>query len=103
MRDNFNAKIGTNKGKVLVSRAHTAHNLNMPPPQRVLNLKAGSTKVQYKLHPVVSFAILDHYKRRGPEQTRVIGTLLGEFNDTKTECVIKNCYPVPHLEGEDQV
>lgn len=59
--------------------------------------------MQYKLHPVVSFAILDHYKRRGPEQTRVIGTLLGEFNDTKTECVIKNCYPVPHLEGEDQL
>lgn len=75
----------------------------MPPPQRVLNLKAGPTKVQYKLHPVVSFAILDHYKRRGPEQTRVIGTLLGEFNENKTECVIKNCYPVPHLEGEDQL
>lgn len=70
---------------------------------RVLNLKTGPTKVNYKVHPVTTFAILDHYKRRGPDQTRVIGTLLGEFNDAKTECVIKNCYPVPHMEAEDQL
>jgi len=75
----------------------------MSAQQHVLNLKTGSTKIHYKLHPVVSFAILDHYKRRGPEQTRVIGTLLGEFNESKTECVIKNCYPVPHSETEDQL
>jgi translation initiation factor 3 subunit F len=75
----------------------------MATQQPVLNLRTGSTKVRHKIHPGVVFSILDHYKRRQEAQTRVIGTLLGEFDDSKTECTIKNCYPVPHLEGEDQL
>jgi len=62
----------------------------------------GPTKFHVKIHPMVAFAVLDHYKRRKEGQTRVIGTLLGEFDDSKTECVIKNCYPVPHEERENQ-
>jgi len=75
----------------------------MSAQQHVLNLRSGATRVKYKIHPMVAFNVLDHYKRRQTGQTQVIGTLLGEFDDTKTECVIKNCYPVPHGEGEDQL
>jgi len=75
----------------------------MSASQHVLNLRHGATKVRYKIHPMVPFLVLDHYKRRQEGQTQVIGTLLGEFDEAKTECVIKNCYPVPHAEGEDQL
>jgi len=50
--------------------------------------------VVYKLHPVVVFSILDHYKRRGDGQTSVVGTLLGEKKGNNV--YIKNCFPVPH-------
>jgi translation initiation factor 3 subunit F len=68
-----------------------------------LSLRAGPTRLQYKVHPVVIFSILDHHKRRNENQPRVIGTLLGEYDDTKTECHIKNCFPVPHNEDVDQI
>jgi translation initiation factor 3 subunit F len=56
----------------------------------------------YKLHPVVVFSILDHYKRRKRDQVRVIGTLLGT-KDGK-EIQITNCFPVPHNDkGNDMV
>lgn len=67
-----------------------------------LNLRLGSTKWEYKVHPVVVFSILDHYKRRSDGLHRVIGTLLGEFDENTGICHIKNCFPVPHGEKEDQ-
>jgi translation initiation factor 3 subunit F len=51
----------------------------------------------------VVFSILDHYTRRNEDQTRVIGTLLGERKAGGKEIVIKNCFPVPHSETEDTV
>jgi len=52
---------------------------------------------------VVVLGILDHYKRRNERETRVIGTLLGEYDETKTECNIKNCFATPHDESVDQI
>jgi len=57
--------------------------------------------VRYKLHPVVIFSILDHYKRRDPGQERVIGTLLGERKGDEVH--ISNCFRVPHAEQADEV
>mmetsp|Transcript_96 Transcript_96/g.323 ORF Transcript_96/g.323 Transcript_96/m.323 type:complete len:308 (-) Transcript_96:60-983(-) len=54
-----------------------------------------------KMHPVVLFAILDHFIHRNEGQQRVIGTLLG--NKTATgQFVVKNCFPVPHVEQGDE-
>jgi len=59
-----------------------------------------SHHLQVRVHPVVVFSILDHYVRRNNENdTRVVGTLLGSNIDGIIE--IKNCYPVPHVEGEE--
>jgi len=52
---------------------------------------AGSTV--YKLHPVVVFSILDHFKRREEGQSLVVGTLLGEKKGNFV--YIKNSFPVP--------
>lgn len=50
------------------------------------------------IHPMVIFNVLDHHIRR-PEADRVIGVLLG--NITEDGIVeIRNCFPVPHSEGE---
>jgi translation initiation factor 3 subunit F len=51
-----------------------------------------------KVHPVVIFNILDHFIRRTEGQDRVIGTLLGVNVEGTIE--IRNCFPVPHTEGE---
>lgn len=67
-----------------------------------LNLRSGGA-VTYEVHPVVVFSILDHYKRRTDGQHRVIGTLLGEVDEVTNVCHIKNCFPVPHQETEDDV
>jgi len=75
----------------------------MASQHNALNLRLGSTKLQYKVHPVVVFSILDHYKRRSDGQKRVIGTLLGEYDSVTNQCHIKNCFPVPHVETEDDV
>lgn len=59
-----------------------------------------SHHLQVRVHPVVVFSILDHYVRRNNENdNRVIGTLLGSNIDGIIE--IKNCFPVPHVEGEE--
>jgi len=55
-----------------------------------------------KVHPVVLFSILDHFMRRNEGQVRVIGTLLGSISDSGT-VEIKNCFPVPHKEEDNQV
>jgi translation initiation factor 3 subunit F len=46
------------------------------------------------------FNILDHFVRRGENQARVIGTLLGTINEEDGTVVISNSYPVPHTETE---
>ena len=63
---------------------------------------ASSPSPSYHLHPVVVFSILDHYKRRHPNQSRVIGTLLGE-RLSSTSVSIKSAFPVPHQEDDNQV
>lgn len=68
-----------------------------------LNLKLGKTALNYKVHPVVVFSILDHYKRRSDNQDRVVGTLLGEIEEGTNTVYIKNCFPVPHKGDDDQV
>lgn len=55
-------------------------------------------QVSVKVHPVVIFNILDQFLRRSEGQDRVIGTLLGVNVDGVIE--IRNCFPVPHTEGE---
>lgn len=62
-----------------------------------LHLNTGSS-VDVKVHPVVVFSILDHFIRRPEGGERVIGTLLGVIDDDVIE--VKNCFPVPHTEGE---
>jgi hypothetical protein len=56
------------------------------------------SQVSVKVHPVVIFNILDHFIRRTEGQDRVIGTLLGVNVEGVIE--IRNCFPVPHTEGE---
>jgi translation initiation factor 3 subunit F len=62
---------------------------------------AASGNYEYKLHPVVIFSILDHYKRRSVNQSRVVGTLMGERRGDVI--YVKNSFPVPHEEDEGQV
>lgn len=47
------------------------------------------------------FGILDQYKRRGPKQERIIGTLLGERKGS--DVYISNCFRVPHVEHDGTV
>lgn len=68
-----------------------------------LNLKLGNTAMTYKVHPVVVFSILDHYKRRIGNQDCVVGTLLGEIEEGTNTVYVKNCFPVPHKGDDDQV
>ncbi|KAJ9086682.1 hypothetical protein DSO57_1001473 [Entomophthora muscae] len=56
-----------------------------------------------KVQPVVLFAILDHYLRRQEGQSGVIGTLLGVRSEDGSLLEIRNCFPVPHNETDDQV
>jgi hypothetical protein len=51
------------------------------------------------IHPMVVFNILDHHIRR-PEADRVIGALLGTISEETGVVEIRNCFPVPHSEGE---
>lgn len=56
-----------------------------------------------KIQPVILFAILDHYLRRQEDQTGVIGTLLGTRSEDGSVLEIRNCFPVPHSESDEQV
>jgi len=51
------------------------------------------------IHPMVIFNVLDHHIRR-PDADRVIGVLLGNISDETGIVEIRNCFPVPHNEGE---
>lgn len=66
-----------------------------------MNIRAQTSVKSYNVHPVVVFSILDHYKRRSPEQERVVGTLLGHKEEGSNVVSIKSCFPVPHVESED--
>ena len=53
-----------------------------------------------KVHPVVIFTILDHYRRRNTGSRRVVGTLLG--NKVNNIIEVESCFAVPHTE-DDQI
>mmetsp|Transcript_31658 Transcript_31658/g.51428 ORF Transcript_31658/g.51428 Transcript_31658/m.51428 type:complete len:304 (+) Transcript_31658:13-924(+) len=57
-------------------------------------------QIVLKVHPLVVFSILDHYKRRDPKQEHVIGILMGEVNITPQgkEYQIKNCFQQESME-----
>ncbi|KAG5350448.1 hypothetical protein C0989_011021 [Termitomyces sp. Mn162] len=59
------------------------------------------TPTSVTVHPVALFSILDHYLRRGDNQPRVIGTLLGTRTDTEVE--VKSAFAVLHSETSEQV
>jgi len=65
-----------------------------------LFLNIGRAK-SFKVHPVVVFSILDHFKRRDKDAKFVVGTLLGEV--IGNDVVIKNCFPVPYTVEEGKV
>ncbi|KAG6875435.1 hypothetical protein C0992_003841 [Termitomyces sp. T32_za158] len=62
---------------------------------------APRTPTSITVHPVALFSILDHYLRRGDNQPRVIGTLLGTRTDTEVE--VKSAFAVLHSETSEQV
>jgi hypothetical protein len=66
-----------------------------------LSLPNSPQSITYRLHPVVVFSILDHFKRRGKDKKRVIGTLMGE--KVGNVVYIRNCFPVTHSEHDDEV
>lgn len=50
------------------------------------------------------FSILDHSARRPPDQSRVIGTLLGSRSDTdESQVTVHSAFAVGHTETTDQV
>lgn len=64
---------------------------------------ASAASFSAKVHPVVLFTIIDHFLRRDDDQVGVIGTLLGTRSEDGSELEIRNCFPVPHTESDDQV
>eukprot|EP01130_Rhizamoeba_saxonica_P001265 TRINITY_DN11147_c0_g1_i1.p1 TRINITY_DN11147_c0_g1~~TRINITY_DN11147_c0_g1_i1.p1 ORF type:complete len:295 (-),score=48.43 TRINITY_DN11147_c0_g1_i1:12-854(-) len=54
---------------------------------------------QIQILPLVQFSIVDHFLRRGPKMSRVIGTLTGTIQDGVV--TVKNCFPVPHVEANE--
>jgi translation initiation factor 3 subunit F len=68
------------------------HTLFVQSSQQVYQAKAYLVKV----HPLVLFNIVDHYSRRGDGLPRVVGTLLGQYNDGIVN--ISNSYAVVHVE-----
>lgn len=69
---------------------------------RAVQMRPASLPAPFTVEPVVIMSILDHYKRRNAKQQRVIGTLLGvRLPSGQTQ--IKDSFPVPHNEQDDQV
>jgi translation initiation factor 3 subunit F len=60
----------------------------------------GSDTTVVHVHPVVILSILDHFKRRGEDQDRVVGTLMGVRRGNEVE--ISSCFPVPHDTDNNQ-
>ncbi|GAX25793.1 translation initiation factor 3 subunit F [Fistulifera solaris] len=55
------------------------------------------------VHPLVLLHILDHHRRRPAGSARVIGTLLGRFDDSGVLVEVTNAFAVPHAERGDEV
>lgn len=55
------------------------------------------------LHPIVLLSVMDHYNRstKGNPSKRVLGVLLGAWND-KRKLDITNCYAVPFDEDSEE-
>jgi len=65
---------------------------------------ASSTATTVKhvyVHPIALFTAVDSYERRSEDAKRVVGTLLGNFNNGIVE--ITNCFTVPHIETQEEV
>lgn len=56
----------------------------------------GAKAYLVRVHPLVLFNIVDHYSRRGENLPRVVGTLLGQYNDGIVN--VTNSYAVLHEE-----
>lgn len=60
-----------------------------------------ASSVSASLDPLVVFSVLDHYQRRAPNHTRVIGALLGSRSEDGSDTIeIKNSFPLVHYEGD---
>jgi len=53
------------------------------------------------VHPVALFTVVDSYERRSEDAKRVVGTLMGSFNNGVVE--VTNCFTVPHHETQEEV
>merc|ERR1711936_686839 len=49
----------------------------------------------------MGFTAVDSYERRGDDAKRVVGTLMGNFNNGIVE--VTNCFTVPHIETQEEV
>jgi len=56
---------------------------------------------QVYVHPVALFTVVDSYERRTEDAKRVVGTLMGSFNNGVVE--VTNCFTVPHHETQEEV
>jgi len=56
---------------------------------------------QVYVHPVALFTVVDSYERRTEDAKRVVGTLMGSFNNGIVE--VTNCFTVPHHETQEEV
>lgn len=70
-------------------------------PQQSPALHFENTQATVFVHPLVLLHILDHHRRRPAGSARVIGTLLGRFDDSLVE--ITNAFAVPHAERGEEV
>src|SRR6266498_4873119 len=86
-----------------IDAATSALNLSFPPTTSAGFVVPQSRSFTVSVNPVVLFSILDHYLRRQENQHRVIGTLLGVRSEDGSEVEVRNCFPVPHDETQNQV
>src|SRR3954454_22938012 len=87
-----------------IDAATSALNLSFPPTTSAAGLVVPQSRsFTVSVNPVVLFSILDHYLRRQENQHRVIGTLLGVRSEDGSEVEVRNCFPVPHDETQNQV
>ncbi|CAG8476666.1 5945_t:CDS:2 [Funneliformis caledonium] len=85
-----------------IDAATSALNLSFPPTTTAGFVVPQSRSFTVSVNPVVLFSILDHYLRRQENQHRVIGTLLGVRSEDGSEVEVRNCFPVPHDETQNQ-
>ncbi|CAG8621987.1 4020_t:CDS:2 [Acaulospora morrowiae] len=87
-----------------IDSATSALNLSFSPTTSATGvIIPQSRSFTVSVNPVVLFSILDHFLRRQENQHRVIGTLLGVRSEDGSEVEVRNCFPVPHDETQNQV